>query len=185
MLSKTLAWKYVLPLLFVMALAGGVIGGLVAELASEDNEPGLTRGGVIVLGPPDTLYGNPFCIEAQHVCVSQLGDGKIVALYMYDTHPLFRGQDCSVYWEPELKWQDSETGAETDGWFRGDCSGSVFRLNGERIFGPSSRDLDRFDIALVGPGELEGYLEVDTRYLTCGHDHGGDNPGCDFAPLPQ
>jgi hypothetical protein len=42
MLSKTLVWKYVLPLLFVVALAGGVIGGLVVELAPGDHETGFS-----------------------------------------------------------------------------------------------------------------------------------------------
>jgi hypothetical protein len=206
MLSKTLAWKYVLPLLLVVSVAGGVVGGSAAyfltrdegadsfvyyitqdnSVSSEPNGDGLARGGIVHLGPAESLYGNPFCIEAQHFCIVQLSDGQILALYTYDTHPLFRSQDCAVHWLPDLSFEDPDTGQETQGWFRADCSGSTFRLDGERVFGPSSRDLDQFKATVLGlDGPLSGYIEVDTTHLLCGEDHGGGNAACDFAPLPQ
>ena len=184
MLSKALAWKYVLPLLVVVGLVGGASGAAIVHFAF-DHEAGLTRGSIVRLGPPERLSTNPFCIEAQHVCVVQLDDEEVIALYTYDPHPFFRSRNCSVRWLPDFSYEDPETGQESKGWFRGDCSGSTFRLNGERIFGPSPRDLDRFDIKVLQQEPLAGYLEVDTTHLICGRDRSDVNLVCDFAPLPQ
>ena len=186
MLSTMLAWKYVLPLLFAVALLGGVIGGAAVHYAFEDDKAEFGHGSIVHLGSPENLYGNPFCIEAQHLCIAQLEGGQILALYMYDTHAFFRSQSCSVTWRPDMSFTDPATGEETKGWFRSGCSGSTFRLDGERIFGPSSRDLDRFNVRVLGPNDpLAGYLEVDTRHLICGRDRSDVNSDCDFAPLPQ
>jgi hypothetical protein len=185
MLTKSLDWKYVLPLLFAMALIGGVIGGVVVHYAFDD-DVGLTRGSVIHLGPPTSLSSNPFCIETQHLCVAQLDSGEIRAFYMYDTHDFSRGEDCAVSWLPDFSFPDPDTDQETTGWFRSGCSGATFRLNGERVFGPAPRDLDRFEIKVLGPdGPLAGYLEVDTTHLICGGNRAGEDVGCPFAPLPQ
>ena len=186
MLSTALSWKYVLPLFFAVSLAGGIIGDAVVHYVFEDDEPMLERGSIVHLGPPESLYGNPFCIEAQHLCIAQLEGGQILALYMYDTHALFRSQSCSVTWRPDMSFTDPATGKETKGWFRSGCSGSTFGLDGERVFGPASRDLDRFDVRVLGGDDLlGGYLEVDTRHLICGQDRSDVNSGCDLAPLPR
>ncbi len=94
MLSRTVSLKYLLPLLVVAAILGGIVGGLVVYVATKDNGSGLMRGGIVKLGPPSSLSTNPFCVEAQHFCIVQLDHG-IVALYTYDTHPYFRSEDCS------------------------------------------------------------------------------------------
>ena len=185
MLSRTPSLKFVLPLLGVVAIVGGIVGGLVVLVGTEGNSSGLMRGGIVELGPASRLGTNPFCVDAQHFCVVQLDHG-IIALYTYDTNPLFRSEDCAVRWLPDFEFTDPATGQQSKGWFRSGCSGATFRVNGELVFGPAPRDLDKFRVTVLASDDpTQRYIEVDTRHLFCGQSRDGAEQHCDFAPLPQ
>jgi hypothetical protein len=179
----------------VAALLGGVIGAAVYA-AAFDHDGAPERGAVVQLGPIDR-YGDidttPYCVQAQHFCLVHLDDGEIRALYTYDTHNWFRNQSCDLQWLSDFRFTDPATGESSLGWFRGGCSGSTFRYDGTRVFGPSPRDMDRFEVqqkseVVDGPDGnpfTVDYLEVDTRHLICGAALAGAPTDCEKAPEPQ
>ena len=65
--------------------------------------------------------------------VVQVTPGEFLALYAKDPH-----LGCMVPWRPDFEW-DGQLG-----WFRNPCHGETYNRRGERVFGPSPRDLDRF-----------------------------------------
>ncbi len=85
------------------------------------------RGGVPVLSPDGHVQTN----AAFHVV--RLEDGEIRALSSKDPH-----LGCAVPWRPDFE-RDGETG-----FFRNPCHGETYDMAGNRVFGPSPRDLDRF-----------------------------------------
>jgi len=134
----------------------------------------------------------PLCVTAQHFCVVELGSAEIVAFYTYDTHLASRERSCDIAWMPEFSFVDPDTGESTLGWFRSGCSGTTYRMNGERALGPGLRDMDRFsvkerscEVHFEGRTEAIEYLEVDTRSLICGEASPGAPKDCEWAPLPQ
>ena len=156
---------------------------------------GLQRGQVLRLSPIENYYQieeAPFCVTVQHFCLVMLESGEALALYAYDTHQPSRERSCDITWRPEMSFEDPATGERSNGWFRSGCSGTTYRMNGERVFGPGPRDMDRFATRVVTDShEFEGgtfeeeYLEVDTRSLICGEPAEGAPGDCEFAPLPQ
>lgn len=184
------------PLTFLLALAVSVLGGFAGAalyasvFAGDDDLPGtivrlreLTDSGI---------DQSPFCVPAQKFCLVQLS-GEVRALYTYDTHAYSRARNCEVRWLPEFSFRDPDTDEDRTGWFRGDCSGTTYRLNGERVFGPGPRDMDRHPARVVtervpGPdGETitVRYVEVDTGRLICGDAIAGAPGGCEPAPRPR
>jgi hypothetical protein len=170
----------------VSAMLGGVVGAALYALMQTDN--GGERGALLQLpGPIDAYYRideEPFCVSLQHFCLVRLQSGEVRALYTYDTHPLFRDQSCEIIWRPDFLFRDPATGEQTTGWFRANCSGSTFRYNGERVFGPSSRDMDRYPVTVTRAGNSEG-LMVDTRRLICGENRATTPLPCPKAPQPE
>ena len=177
----------------VAAIVGGVVGAAVYALVLDDNEN--VRGNVILLrdlaSNPD-IDESPFCVSAQKFCVVRLVSGELRALYMYETHFYSRGRNCEIRWLPDFRFPDPETGNDATGWFRGDCSGTTYRITGEYVYGPGARDMDRFAIESKSSTEnLDGqafevrYLEVNTTRLICGEALLGAPAECEWAPLPQ
>jgi hypothetical protein len=86
-------------------------------------------------------------------------DGSFVALYWHATMT-YRG--CTVSWRESFVFQDPRDGVSKAGWFRDPCSGSTWDVNGVRVFGPATRNLDRFPVevangsvyVLASPGRL-------------------------------
>jgi Rieske Fe-S protein len=66
-------------------------------------------------------------------------DGSFAALYWKSPH---RG--CTVPWREAFDFMGQR------GWFRDPCYGSTWSVNGERVFGPSARDMDQFPVEIVG-----------------------------------
>ena len=171
----------------VLALLGGLVGSAAYEqFIRGDREP--ERGTVLrLLGDIDSYYEidtTPFCVALQHFCLIRVESGEVQALYTYDTLDLMRAQSCEVPWRPEFSFTDPATGEAALGWFRANCSGTTYRYNGERVFGPGPRDMDRFPVTFETEDGVE-YLEVDTRRLICGKPAEGAPDGCELAPVPQ
>jgi hypothetical protein len=184
-----------LAVALVAAMLGGLAGAAIYAAAFDTNGAP-ERGAVVQLGPIDR-YGDidttPYCIRAQHFCLIRLDSGEVRALYTYDPHTWFRNQSCDLVWDPDFPFTDPATGKSSLGWFRGGCSGSTFRYDGTRVFGPSPRDMDRFDVqqkseTAEGPDGKPftvDYMEVDTRHLICGAALAGAQEDCQKAPEPQ
>lgn len=81
--------------------------------------------------------------------VVQFAPGEFVALYAKDPR-----LGCMVPWLP-----DYEVAGET-GWFLNPCHGERYNIRGERVAGPSPRDLDRFTVEIV-----DARVFVDLREL--------------------
>lgn len=170
----------------VAAMIGGVVGAAAYAVLFEQR---IERGIVVEFGGNfPNIEDDPFCVEAQHFCIVQGDAGELGALYAYDTHAPSRSQNCEITWRPDMRFRHPSTGEESIGWFRSGCSGTTYRMNGERVFGPGARDMDRFDLDLVtfeANGEEFERIEVDTRELICGEATQGAPEDCELAPLPQ
>ncbi len=84
-------------------------------------------------------------------------DGHFIALSWSDPR-----NGCTIPWREGFEFRDPQTGRDTRGWFREPCHGSTYNVDGVRVFGPSSRDMGRYPIEIVGdkifvmagPGDL-------------------------------
>ena len=111
----------------------------------------------------ESVSSRPVCNEHYHFCIARNESGELIALYTYDTHPLFREHGCPAPWRSDFVFTDPITQDERAGWFRSGCSGTTYDVHGERVFGPGQRDMDRFPIVIDSDRVL-----VDTRHLICG-----------------
>jgi len=127
----------------------------------------------------DSSGNEPLCIPKSEVCLVDIPGRGIVAFYAVDTHPFFRERNCEVKWLVDYVSLDPQTGHNRRGWFKANCSGSVFDLTGKAMIGPSARNLDEFEVQI----EQEKVTVFKDR-LTCGL---GPPPvdTCDFAPDPE
>ena len=170
--------------MLVAALLGGFVGAVIYSELEES--AGRRRGTLVRLGTNfSQIDTRPFCVQSQHFCVVQLDTGDLIALYTYDPHSEMRTRGCDVAWDPDFSFGDPATGESALGWFRGRCSGSIFRMNGELVFGPGPRNLDRFKLTLKQDERDTPFIEVDTRELICGDNQYDVDTTCEFAPLPQ
>jgi len=155
-------------LLVAIAIAGGAVGSAIT-LAIRGDDDTVVRGEFVRVRPLATEAGlahEPFCVELHHFCITEPQQGQLFALYTADPHPIFREQGCTVHWDAMAQQVvGSPAGAQDTivGLFIGNCSGSTFDISGKRLFGPSTRDLDRFPIASTPDG-----LVVNTKTLICG-----------------
>lgn len=90
----------------------------------------------------------------------RLEGGEFLALYWTDPH-----LGCTVPWRPDFEFQGKR------GFFRNPCHGETYDIAGHRVFGPSPRDLDRYEVKIEGSRVL-----VDTSQLICGFSTSGVYP---------
>ncbi len=170
--------------LLTAALLGGIAGAFI--YSALENNDGPRRGTIVRLGTNfSQIDTTPFCVQSQHFCIVKLESGDLIALYTYDTHPEMRTRGCDVAWKPDFSFNDPGTGENAQGWFLGRCSGSIYRMNGELVFGPRPRNLDRFELTLKQGEQDYTFIEVDTRKLICGENQYYEDATCELAPPPQ
>lgn len=122
------------------------------------------------MGPLDGYaVGSVTTIEEGAFHLVRLNDETFIALSWRDPH--FRR--CTVPWKPDFVWPDPDTGRPKEGWFRDPCAGSTYDKEGHRVFGPASRDLDRYSVSIVDDRVL-----VNTGTFVCGFGP----PGAPCAP---
>lgn len=73
----------------------------------------------------------------------RLDDQHVLALSTFDSHL----RHCRVPWRPGFHFNLGGQGDEA-GWFRDPCSGSTYDLVGNKIYGPSPRGLDRYEVRI-------------------------------------
>ncbi len=145
------------------ALILAVLGTVAAAIlfAWPQDSPGRTRFDV---GSLDAFaVGSVTTVEEGAFHLVRLSEEEFVALSSRDSHL----RKCVVNWEPDLVWPP-RSGDGSLGWFRAYCSGTVFDKTGQREFGPSPRDLDRYSVAIVGDRVL-----VNTGLFLCGQAPAG------------
>lgn len=89
--------------------------------------------------------------------IARLADGTVLAFVGRDPR-----NGCTLPWRPTFRFEQRE------GWFRDPCHGSTYDVEGRRVFGPSSRDLDRFPVRVDG-----GRVLVNIDEATKGRNHTG------------
>ena len=123
------------------------------------------------------MHHEPFCVPPRHFCIVQPEPGRVVALYTYDPHAVFRERGCEVRFDLQAELENN-AGTLFRGLFRDPCGGSAYDRTGHRLFGPTPRDLDRFPVEVTADATI-----VDTRTLICGERQLVDAAyGCQRAP---
>ncbi|MQA00638.1 MAG: hypothetical protein GEU80_15120 [Dehalococcoidia bacterium] len=116
--------------------------------------------------------GQPVHLEAHGVWIVRLADGGVVAFVDDDPHTVAG----PLQWVPEsdhTSWiREWIAGTGSPGAFYDPRLGSLYTINGEGIFGPSPRNLDRYPVE-VSPS---GWIRVDTSYPILG-DRGPRSSG--------
>lgn len=77
------------------------------------------------------------------IALARYEDGTFGALLARDPR-----NGCPMPWRPEFQYDGSV------GWFRDPCHGSTYDAHGERVFGPSPRNMDYFDVEVNGGGDV-------------------------------
>lgn len=78
-------------------------------------------------------------------------EGGVAALVARSPH-----LGCQVVWRPDMVFNSRQ------GWFRDQCHGSTFAVDGTRAFGPSPRDMDRFRVSIS-----DGHIRVNVGEVIC------------------
>lgn len=110
-------------------------------------------GSYLVAGATDDFsVGDPVRNAENNFYIVKLEPGEFLALYQKDPH-----LGCTVEWRADFEFQG------TMGWFRNPCHGETYDIEGNTVFGPQPRGLDRFPVEVAG-----GQVRVDTSRLICG-----------------
>lgn len=110
--------------------------------------------------PPDRL-------SATTIHLVRMADGSFVALSAASTH---MGE--FVRWVPDFEAYGRS------GWFVESCHVDTYDYDGTRVFGPASRNLDRYQVTVKGDR-----VEVDLRRLTRGAAEAGrTRAGTTYGP---
>jgi hypothetical protein len=136
-----------------LLLAAFALGGVILATAWPSGTKVVAAGGIADLNPDSPAHND------HGFFIVLLSSGDVVALLDQDPRGYFgpNSQDCQIEWRPDFRF-DGKTG-----WFRDNCTGSTFAVNGFRVFGPSPRSMDRYSVAI-----RDGEIRVDTgRILTC------------------
>jgi len=135
------------------ALFGRPIGGAASRVAllpslfsvaalvacgGSDSGPTADAGSITELGE----MAEPVHLPDIHTWIVVTDGGAFVALSDVDPHPDFRAEHCTITWRADIVFE------EQAGVFRGKCSGTVWNRLGERQYGPSPRDMDRYSTSI-------------------------------------
>ena len=132
-----------------VALVVVVIGAFAWPNASDVDAPSrfIDAGDV-----DDFVVGEPVRNVDEKFYVLKVESGEFLALYQRDPH-----SGCTVPWSADFLFQARK------GWFWDPCHGATYDVEGNLIFGPSPRGLDRFPVEV-----RDDRLVVDTSRVICG-----------------
>lgn len=138
--------KPLLPLVSALLL---VIAAVVAAyFLTQPDDPGYVVAGDV----DDFSVGEPVRDADHNFYIVKLDSGEFLALYQKDPH-----LGCIVPWRSDFEFQG------TTGYFRNPCHSETYDIEGNILFGPAPRGLDRFPVEVVN-----GEVRVDTETLICG-----------------
>ncbi len=104
------------------------------------------------VAPSDLEVGQPVRPEGARFWLVKTPDYEITALASRDPR-----NGCSLPWRLDFTFDGKA------GWFRDPCHGSTYDAYGHKVFGPSSRDMDHYEVAITGGGQIY----VDTSHVIC------------------
>jgi nitrite reductase/ring-hydroxylating ferredoxin subunit len=133
-LAIALVFAGVVALIVVAAIAAYPTGSKVDQVTGPH--------WVTVARADDLQVDQPLHIFEQKLWLVKLDSGEVLALSHKDPR---RG--CTVPWRPDFVFSGIK------GWFRDPCYGSTYDLNGHKVFGPSPRGLDQYQVQVNG-GEV-------------------------------
>lgn len=109
------------------------------------NSPG---DGIVYAGDVDDLtVDSPRYFERAGFFVVRLEGGEVIALSEVDPRRP-NGRICHVGWQPDFEF------AGRAGYFRDPCGNSAYLPDGTRIYGPSPRSMDRYEVSIQGDAIL-------------------------------
>ncbi len=111
----------------------------------------------------DFTQGSVTTFPEEEFHLVRLESGEFLALSDLDTHPHFREQGCRIRWREDLEFDGRPFMGRAE-WFRGNCSGSNFDVDGRVVSGPSPRGMDGYRVVIE-----DGGVFVDTSRLLCGY----------------
>jgi len=146
-MSPSERFRQLVGICVLASIVAGVVGVIVflasfawPEIGVGDPHATIQAGKVT-----DYAINEPaFFQDGRFWLVRQMDDSFVV----YSAADSFRG--CTVLWRADFPFVDPRDGVRKEGWFRDPCHGSVYDLQGIKVFGPSPRDLDRFQVEVVG-----------------------------------
>lgn len=140
-------------------------------------ESGVERRPVVDAGPAASfVVRQPVEFREAGLLLMRLEDGSFVALARDAPPRPGQPRGCPLRWQPDrtVSGYDGGRGAtplpvspetyfeQTGVWSEG-CFGTVWDARGTLIYGPTTRQLDRFRVAIA----RDGSVRVDTRTLRC------------------
>ena len=116
----------------------------------------------------DFAINEPVRFPNQRFWLVRLESGEFAALLSRDPRSA-----CSVPWRSDFVF------AGIEGWFRDPCLGSTYDVAGKLAFGPSPRNLDRYEVRVEG-----GQVRVNVKTVI--QEPGGPLPESPTQiPLPE
>lgn len=158
--KRGLAIALVLVLMFALA-------GVILSTAWPRNVPPVHGPSLLpATHVADLQVGQPVRNDGQRFWLVKEPDGTVIALSTRDPR-----NGCTVPWRPDFEF------AGKKGWFRDPCHGSTYDAYGHKVFGPSPRDMDHYEVTVSG-----GVVYVNTSHLICSD---GSYPCVSALPLPR
>lgn len=147
----------------ILPLGSLLVAIVVAAIAvlfvfQSGDRPYLVAGNV-----DDFAVEEPVHFPDEQFYLVKLESGEFLALYTKDPH-----LGCTVPWNPNFEFQG------TTGWFRNPCHAETYDIQGNLMFGPAPRGLDRFPVTVT-----DSEVRVHTDELICGP---GAPPGMVCTP---
>ena len=152
-----------LILLTAFAFAGVMLAVTWPEEDSVDRAR-WADGGLVA----DLNVGQPVRPAGQSFWLVRGEDGGVTALVARSPH-----LGCLIAWREDQVFQGQR------GWFRDQCSGSNFDLNGAIFSGPSPRGMDSFQVSII-----DGRMRVNVEEVICRDGLSRCGPP-NLKPLPR
>jgi hypothetical protein len=143
-------------------VSGVVLGALAIGFVWFLQATAARAGRVVDAGPVDAFLSAgpapaPVLFARDDFYLVKTAEGEPRALYVYPRPAQMQNRPgCAVVWRPEFQF-DGRTS-----FFREECFGTTFTLEGRLVFGPFDASLDQFRVEMK-----DGRLLVDTRRLVC------------------
>lgn len=146
-------WQFPKRGLAIVLLLVGVfaVGGVILAI-TWPTDPGPSAVTLVRAGKVSGLEaGQPVRPEGEPFWLVKEPNGTVIALAIRDPRT-----GCTIPWRPDFTFEGRK------GWFREPCHGSTYEADGNKVFGPSSRDMDYYEVSIRGDE-----IYVNTAEIIC------------------
>lgn len=139
------AWRRPVVLVLAVIIVAGAAWLRFGVKKWHESGSAVPTSSTMIFPAEDFPVGSVTLVESGRFYLVRVSPSEFRALYWRDPH-----SGCVIPWSPP----------ENPGKFHDPCTGSVFRFDGDKLAGPSSRHLDRFPVTVadgevrVNPGTL-------------------------------